>query len=69
MDCIFCPGDIDLVKLVFKYSRVEKSFDAMSIYFENPEIQSMKKPERTTNHGQATGKLYRLWLRVECTFL
>ena len=24
-------------------------------------------PERTTDHGQATGKLYHLWLRVECT--
>ena len=26
-----------------------------------------RKPERTTDHGQATGKLYHLWLRVECT--
>jgi hypothetical protein len=25
-------------------------------------------PERTTDHGQATGKLYHLQLRVECTF-
>ena len=25
-------------------------------------------PERTTDHGQATGKLYLLRLRVECTF-
>ena len=24
-------------------------------------------PERTTDHGQATDKLYHLWLRVECT--
>jgi hypothetical protein len=24
-------------------------------------------PERTTDHGQATGKLYHLWLRAECT--
>jgi hypothetical protein len=23
--------------------------------------------ERITDHGQATGKLYHLWLRVECT--
>ena len=22
--------------------------------------------ERTIDHGQATGKLYHLWLRVEC---
>ena len=26
-----------------------------------------RKPERTTDPGQATGKLYHLWLRVECT--
>ena len=24
-------------------------------------------PERTTDHGLATGKLYHLWMRVECT--
>jgi hypothetical protein len=24
-------------------------------------------PERTIDHGQATGKLYHLWLRVEWT--
>jgi hypothetical protein len=27
----------------------------------------MGKPERTTDHGQATGKLYHLRLLVECT--
>jgi hypothetical protein len=26
-----------------------------------------ENPERTTDHGQATGKLHHLWLRVECT--
>jgi hypothetical protein len=26
-----------------------------------------ENPERTTDHGQATGKLYHLRLRVECT--
>jgi hypothetical protein len=31
-------------------------------WWRNPEY-----PERTTDHGQATGKLYHLWLRVECT--
>jgi hypothetical protein len=25
-------------------------------------------PERTTDHGQATGKLHHLRLRVDCTF-
>ena len=28
---------------------------------------SREYPERTTEHGQATGKLYHMWLRVECT--
>jgi hypothetical protein len=31
-------------------------------WWKNPEY-----PERTTDHGQATGKLYHLRLRVECT--
>jgi len=30
-------------------------------------ISAISWPERTTNHGQATGKLYHLRLRVECT--
>jgi hypothetical protein len=25
-------------------------------------------PERTTDHGQVTGKLYHVRMRVECTF-
>ena len=29
--------------------------------------RSREYPERTTDHGQATGKLYHLWLRVQCT--
>jgi hypothetical protein len=28
---------------------------------------SLEYPERTTDHGQATGKRYHLRLRVECT--
>jgi hypothetical protein len=27
----------------------------------------LEHPERTTDHGQTTGKLYHLRLRVECT--
>jgi hypothetical protein len=27
----------------------------------------VEEPERTTDHGQATGNLFHLWLRVECT--
>jgi hypothetical protein len=32
-------------------------------------VEEAKYPERTTDHGQATGKLYHLPLRVECTLL
>ena len=30
-------------------------------------VEETGDPERTTDHGQATGKLYHLRLRVECT--
>jgi len=30
-------------------------------------VEEAKYPERTTDHGQATGKLYHSQLRVECT--
>jgi hypothetical protein len=30
-------------------------------------VEEAEYPERTTDHGQATGKLYHLRLRVECT--
>jgi hypothetical protein len=30
--------------------------------------KAKEKQERTTDHGQATGKLYHLRLRVACTF-
>jgi hypothetical protein len=30
-------------------------------------VEEAKVPERTTDHGQATGRLYHLRLRVECT--
>jgi hypothetical protein len=32
------------------------------------EEAGVEYPERITNHGQATGKLNHLRLRVECTF-
>jgi hypothetical protein len=31
-------------------------------------VKKPEYPERTTDHGQATAKLYHLRLRVECTF-
>jgi hypothetical protein len=30
-------------------------------------VEEAGVPERTTDHGQATGKIYHLRLRVECT--
>jgi len=30
-------------------------------------VEEAGEPERTIDHGQATDKLYHLWLRVECT--
>jgi hypothetical protein len=36
--------------------------------YHGDQFQWWKKPERTTDHGQAIGKLYHLRLRVECTF-
>jgi len=30
-------------------------------------VEEAEFPERTTDHGQATGKLYHLRLRVDCT--
>jgi hypothetical protein len=30
-------------------------------------VEEAEYPERTTDNGQATGKLYHLWLRVEWT--
>ena len=40
--------------------------------YHGDQFQWWKKPEypeRTTDHGQATGKLYHLRLRVECTLI
>ena len=30
-------------------------------------VEEAGVPGETTDHGQATGKIYHLWLRVECT--
>jgi len=32
-------------------------------------VEEAEYPERTTDHGQATGNLYHLQLRVECTLI
>jgi hypothetical protein len=49
---------------------IYNTFNNISAISSRP-ISVMKEaeyPESTTNHGQATGKLYHLRLRVECTF-
>jgi len=30
-------------------------------------VEEAGVPERSTNHGQATGKLYHLWLQLKCS--
>jgi hypothetical protein len=32
-------------------------------------VEEAAVPEKNTDHGQATGKLYHMLLRVECTLL
>jgi hypothetical protein len=43
------------------------TFNNISAISWRPVLVVEGNPERTTDHGQATGKLYHLWLRVECT--
>jgi hypothetical protein len=55
----------NLSKVVNKCRKIQKSSQEILLKF-----KWWKKPEypvRTTDHGQATGKLYNLRLRVECT--
>jgi hypothetical protein len=43
----------------------------LTALYQGDQFSWWKKPEyseRTTNHGQATGKLYYVRLRAECTF-
>jgi hypothetical protein len=37
------------------------------VRFKSVSVRKPEYPERTNDHGQATGKLYHLWLRVDCT--
>jgi len=50
---------------------VNATFSNISAIYYGDQFYWWKKleyPERTTDHGQATGKLYHVRLRVECTF-
>ena len=60
-----------LVDLIFLIFGVFTPLSAIFQLYHGDQFQWWKKleyPERTTDHGQATGKLYHLRLRVECTF-
>jgi hypothetical protein len=58
-----CLQQVDLI-LVFN-----ATFSNISAISWRPVLVVKEDPERTNDHEQATGKLYHLWLRVECTFL
>ena len=44
------------------------TFSNISAISWRPVWKKSEYPEKTTDHGQATDKLYHLRLRVECTF-
>ena len=59
-----------LVKPALKVYCVSTPLSAIFQLYHGVQLKWLKKPEhpkRTTDHEQATGKLYHLWLRVECT--
>ena len=59
---------IDLVDW-FWFLVFSATFSNIQLYYVD-QLKWWKKPEypeRTTDHGQATGKLYHMRLRVECT--
>jgi hypothetical protein len=65
--CILFPSwySLKIVHLAFNNNH------SPILFYHGDQFQWWKKPEypeRTIDHGQATGKLYHLQLRVECTF-
>jgi len=58
----------DLIDLVFGvYRHFQQYFSYIMATSFSGGRKKPEYPERTTDHGQATGKLYQLRLRVECT--
>ena len=63
------PDGIDLI-LILNFWCLMPLSAIFQLYHDGDQFQWWKKPEyleRTTDHGQATGKLFHLRLRVECT--
>jgi hypothetical protein len=63
-------GCHDIAEILLKVALNTKKSKSNQIFLSFFQFQWWKKPEypeRTTDHGQATGKLYHLRLRVECT--
>jgi hypothetical protein len=54
----------DLIDLIFG---VLMPLSTIFQLYHGNQFLVVEYPERTTDHGQATGKLYHLWLRVKCT--
>ena len=67
-NCYFIASQLfDLILFYLLYST---PLSAIFQLYHGDQLQWRKTPEypeRTTDHGKATGKLYRLRLRVECT--
>jgi hypothetical protein len=60
---------LHVTRLDFQLLVFNATFSNIQLYY-GDQLKWWKKPdypERTTDHGQATGKLYHMRLRVECT--
>ena len=63
---------MEFLKLIWLIYCVLTPLSAIFQLYHGDQFYRWKKPEypeRTIDHGQATGKLYHLRLRVNCTFL
>jgi hypothetical protein len=57
-----------LQKRLLTFTLVKSCLTEMLFNKRRMQVKCISHPERTNDHGQATGKLYHLQLRVECTF-
>jgi hypothetical protein len=64
---IECYSEITKIRMIgFDFWCFNATFNNISTISWRP-VLVLEYPKRTTDHGQATGKLYHLRLRVECT--